>query len=60
MFTMKCPECRTELPDGANFCLNCGQHLDDIEGKGYLEKAKVLFKEMDLQRNLDEQDRFLA
>ena len=24
---MKCPECRTELPDGANFCLKCGKEL---------------------------------
>ena len=24
---MKCPECRTELPDGANFCFKCGQEL---------------------------------
>jgi len=25
---MKCPECQTELPDGANFCLKCGQRLN--------------------------------
>lgn len=24
---MKCPECRTELPGGSNFCLKCGQEL---------------------------------
>ena len=24
---MKCPECQTDLPDGANFCFKCGQEL---------------------------------
>ena len=24
---MKCPECRFENPDGANFCMNCGYNL---------------------------------
>jgi len=25
---MKCPECQTDLPDGAKFCLECGQELN--------------------------------
>ena len=25
---MECPACHTELPDGANFCLKCGQALN--------------------------------
>jgi hypothetical protein len=24
---MKCPKCQTELPDGANFCFECGVNL---------------------------------
>ena len=24
---MKCPKCQTNLPDGSNFCLKCGQYL---------------------------------
>jgi len=36
------------------------KHLNGIDGKGYLEKARILFIEMDLQRDLDELDRFLT
>jgi tetratricopeptide (TPR) repeat protein len=39
---------------------NKTRHLDGIDGKGYLEKAKILFQEMDLQRDLDELDRIIA
>ena len=28
---MKCPKCRTELPETANFCLKCGQGLNAEE-----------------------------
>ena len=28
---MECPECQTEIPDNANFCLNCGYALGEKE-----------------------------
>jgi hypothetical protein len=33
------------------------KELNGIDGKGYLEKARILFEEMDLEHDLDELDR---
>ena len=34
--------------------------LNGIEAKGYLEKARILFEEMSLERDLDDLDRLKA
>jgi class 3 adenylate cyclase len=34
---MKCPKCRTELPNGAKFCLECGHNLAHASTEPLLE-----------------------
>jgi len=50
---------RTYLEIGKRLLDHQSKHkkLNGIDGKGYLEKAKALFEEMDLQRDLDELDK---
>ena len=50
---MKCPECRFENPDGANFCMNCGYNLvkTSAESKETFHEAErkqatVLFSDL--------------
>lgn len=38
---MKCPECQSELPEGKNFCGNCGIEFHDEEGHSPLTKTIV-------------------
>ncbi len=65
---MECPKCRHENPEDARFCNGCGQNLkspsepitkelNGISAEEYLERARSMFEEMDLQWDLDELDR---
>jgi len=37
---MNCPHCKHQIPDGANFCLECGAHISRASAQSHQEGSE--------------------
>jgi uncharacterized membrane protein YvbJ len=45
-----CPKCGKENPEGAKFCMHCGEDLQKAEIKNMEKRLREIYPEKDAQR----------